>query len=93
MFVGEQCIGFVIDRKNQPTYSALLNCYVKEKNIEKSEATLEKLKELGFAKGPLPFKEMITLYINTQQFEKVPSVIWEMKKNGLSLDNTLITIG
>jgi pentatricopeptide repeat protein len=24
--------------------------------------------------------------INTQQFEKVPSVIWEMKKNGLSLD-------
>jgi pentatricopeptide repeat protein len=44
------------------------------------------LKELGFAKGPLPFNEMITLYINTQQFEKVPSVIWEMKKNGLSLD-------
>ena len=29
---------------------------------------------------------MITLYLNTQQFEKVPSVIWEMKKNGLSLD-------
>lgn len=74
------------NEKNQPTYSALLNCYVKEKNIEKSEATLQKLKELGFAKSPLPFNEMMTLYINTQQFEKVPWMIWEMKKNGLSLD-------
>jgi pentatricopeptide repeat protein len=38
--------------KNQPTYSALLNCYVKEKNIEKSEAIMEKVKDLGFAKNP-----------------------------------------
>lgn len=73
--------------KNKKTYSVLLNCYVKEKNIEKSEATWEKLKELGFAKGPLPFNGMMELYINTEQFKKVPSVVWEMKKKGISLDN------
>lgn len=72
--------------KNHKTYSVLLNSYVKEKNIEKSEATMEKLKDLGFAKGPLPFNGMMSLYINSEQFEKVPSVIWEMKKNGISLD-------
>jgi pentatricopeptide repeat protein len=72
--------------KNHKTYSVLLNCYVKEKNIEKSEATMEKLKDLGFAKGPLSFNGMMALYINTEQFDKVPSVIWEMKKNGISLN-------
>lgn len=47
---------------------------------------MEKLKDLGFANGPLPFNGMMSLYINSEQFEKVPSVIWEMKKNGISLD-------
>jgi pentatricopeptide repeat protein len=28
----------------------------------------------------------MTLYMNTEQFEKVPLVIQEMKKNGISLD-------
>lgn len=72
--------------KNRQTYSVLLNCYVKEKNIEKSEATMEKLKFLGFAKDSVPYAEMITLYMNTEQFEKVHLVIQEMKKNGISLD-------
>jgi pentatricopeptide repeat protein len=75
--------------KNIQTYSVLLNCYVKEKNkIKKSKATMEKLKFLGFAKDPVPYTEMMTLYMNTKKFEKVPLVIQEMKKNDISL-NTL----
>lgn len=73
-------------KKNQDTYSALLNCYIKEKNIDKSEATMEKLKYLGFAKYTLTYNQMMTLYMKTQQFEKVPLVIQEMKKNGISLN-------
>jgi len=72
--------------KNQQTYSAILNCYVKERNIEKSEATMEKLKYLGFANNPLPYNEMMTLYMNMEQFEKVPLVIQGMKRNRISLD-------
>jgi len=72
--------------KNKQTYSMLLSCYVKDKNVAKSEATMEKLKYLGFAKDAVPYTEMMSLYMNTQQFEKVPSLIWEMKKNGISLD-------
>lgn len=73
-------------KKNQDTYSALLNCYIKEKNIEKSEATMERLKYLGFAKYTLTYNQMMTLYMKAQQFEKVPLVIQEMKKNGISLN-------
>lgn len=73
-------------KKNRDTYSALLNCYMKEKNIEKSEETMEKLKYLGLAKYTLTYNQMMTLYMNTQQFEKVPLVIQEMKKNGISLN-------
>lgn len=72
--------------KNQDTYSALLNCYIKEKNIEKSEAIMEKLKSSGLAKYTLTYNQMMTLYMKTQQFEKVPLVIQEMKKNGISLN-------
>jgi len=56
--------------KNLQTYSALLNCYVKEKNIEKFDATIEKVKGSGFAKSLLTFNAMMTLYINTEQFVK-----------------------
>lgn len=72
--------------KNHQTYSAILNCYVKEKNIEKAEATMEKMKYLGFANNPLPYNEMMTLYMNMEQFEKVPLVIQGMKKKCISLD-------
>jgi len=72
--------------KNHLTYFALLNCYVQEKNIEKSEAIMEELKDLGFIKTAFPYTEMMTLYMNTEQFEKVPLVIQEMKKKGISLD-------
>jgi len=47
---------------------------------------MEKLKFLGFATDPVPYIEMMTLYMNTEQCEKVPLVIQEMKKNGISLD-------
>eukprot|EP01018_Ginkgo_biloba_P007817 Gb_14212 [translate_table: standard] len=72
--------------KNQLTYSALLNCYVKEKLTEKSEAIMEKMKVLGFAANTLPYNEMMTLYKNTGQLEKVLLVIQEMKKNGIPRD-------
>ena len=49
---------------------------------------MEKLKFLGFAKDPVPYTEMMTLYKNMEKFEEVPLVIQEMKKNDISL-NTL----
>lgn len=72
--------------KNYLTYSALLNCYVQEKDIDKSEVTMEELKQLGFIKNAFPYSAMMTLYMNTEKFGKVPLVIQEMKKKGISVN-------
>eukprot|EP01018_Ginkgo_biloba_P008859 Gb_20238 [translate_table: standard] len=72
--------------KNQLSYGALLNCYVKEKLTEKAEALMEKMKELDFASNALPYNNMMTLYMKTGQLEKVPLVIQEMKGNDVTPD-------
>eukprot|EP01018_Ginkgo_biloba_P007809 Gb_14576 [translate_table: standard] len=78
--------GLPVTAKNQLTYGALLNSYVKLNLTEKSEAIMEKLKSSGFARNALPYNAMMTLYMNTDQLEKVPLVIQEMKKDGVALD-------
>ncbi|XP_020093505.1 pentatricopeptide repeat-containing protein At4g21705, mitochondrial-like [Ananas comosus] len=78
-----------LDEKNktEKTYGALLNCYVRERQIEKSLSHMKKMKEMGLAFSPLPYNDIMCLYTNTGQHEKVPSVLAEMKNNGVYPDN------
>lgn len=79
-------VGLPDRAKNQLTYYALLNCYVKHHMTEKAEVIMEKLKVLGFATNALPYNQMMTLYMENGQLDKVPLVIEELKRNGVILD-------
>ncbi|XP_004295631.1 PREDICTED: pentatricopeptide repeat-containing protein At4g21705, mitochondrial [Fragaria vesca subsp. vesca] len=73
--------------KDCRTYGALLNCYVRQLQTEKSLAHLRKMQELGFASSPLDYNGIMCLYTNSGQHEKVPGVLAEMKENNVSPDN------
>jgi pentatricopeptide repeat protein len=73
--------------KIDKTYGALLNCYVREGLVDKSLSHMQNMKEMGFASTPLNYNNIMCLYTNTGQLEKVPDVLLEMKKNGVSPDN------
>ncbi|KAJ1381893.1 Tetratricopeptide-like helical domain superfamily [Sesbania bispinosa] len=73
--------------KTEKTYGALLNCYVRQRQIDKSLSHLQKMKELGFASSPLTYNDMMCLYTNIGQHEKVPDVLTEMKENKVLPDN------
>ncbi|XP_059659180.1 pentatricopeptide repeat-containing protein At4g21705, mitochondrial-like [Cornus florida] len=73
--------------KTDKTYGALLNCYVRQHQTDKSLSHLQKMKELGFASSPLTYNNIMCLYANVGQYEKVPDVLTEMKNNNISPDN------
>uniref|UniRef100_A0ACD5TJE7 Uncharacterized protein n=1 Tax=Avena sativa TaxID=4498 RepID=A0ACD5TJE7_AVESA len=73
--------------KTEKPYGALLNCYTREHLVDESLAHFQKMKELGFVFSSLPYNNLMGLYTNIGQHEKVPSVIAEMKSNGIMPDN------
>lgn len=73
--------------KNDKTYGALLNCYVREGLLEKSLLHVQKMKEIGYASSTLVYNNLMCLYKLTGQLDKVPELLAEMKKNGVSPNN------
>ncbi|XVF25813.1 hypothetical protein REPUB_Repub13aG0245900 [Reevesia pubescens] len=73
--------------KTEKTYGALLNCYVRQHQTDKALSHLQKMKELGFTSSTLTYNDMMCLYTNIRQREKVPDVMREMKENKVSPDN------
>ena len=77
------------DKKEKP-YGALLNCYIREL-VNKALAHFQKMKELGFLFSPLPYNNLMSLYTNLGQHERVPSVMAKMKSNGILFLTNLAT--
>ncbi|KAG5516901.1 hypothetical protein RHGRI_037584 [Rhododendron griersonianum] len=73
--------------KTDKTYGALLNCYVGHRRIEKSLSHFQKMREMGFASSALTYNGIMCLYANKGQYEKVPDILKEMKRNKVSPDN------
>lgn len=69
--------------RGQATCSALLHTYVQNKLSAKAEALMEKMRECGFLKCPLPYNHMLSMYISSGKMDKVPEVLKELKKNTL----------
>uniref|UniRef100_A0A2N9FF87 Pentacotripeptide-repeat region of PRORP domain-containing protein n=1 Tax=Fagus sylvatica TaxID=28930 RepID=A0A2N9FF87_FAGSY len=70
-------------------YGALLNCLCQGGAMLTSPSLshVQKMKDMGFAFTPLFFyNDIMCLYTNTGQIEKVPDVLSEMKENGVSPD-------
>ncbi|TKV93061.1 hypothetical protein SEVIR_9G201700v4 [Setaria viridis] len=73
--------------KTEKPYGALLYCYTRELLVDKALAHFQKMKELGFLFSTLPYNNLMGLYTNLGQHERVPSVMAEMKSNGIIPDN------
>jgi len=77
--------------KTEKPYGALLNCYARELLVDKALAHFQKMKELGFLFSPLPYNNLMSLYTNLGQHERVPSVMAKMKSNGILFLTNLAT--
>lgn len=67
-------------------YGALLSCYAHENSVELAEATMQKMRELGYAKS-LSYNVMLNLYSQVKQYEKMDALMQEMKARGMDWDN------
>lgn len=66
-------------------YGALLNCYAKAKSLTKAEATMQKMRELGYS-GSLTYNVMMGLYSATEKYEKLDLLMEEMEQKGIRID-------
>ncbi|CAH9059992.1 unnamed protein product [Cuscuta europaea] len=71
---------------------ALLNCYARAKSLEKAEVTMQKLRDMGWTKAPLPYNIMMNLYSSLGKWEKLDELMNEMDKKGLSYDRYTVCI-
>uniref|UniRef100_A0A0A0LV44 Pentacotripeptide-repeat region of PRORP domain-containing protein n=1 Tax=Cucumis sativus TaxID=3659 RepID=A0A0A0LV44_CUCSA len=78
--------------KRYQVHIALLNCYAHEKCVDKANAFMQKIKEMGFANSPLPYNIMMNLYHQIGEFERLDSLLKEMKERGVYYDRFTYSI-
>lgn len=66
-------------------YGALLNCYASAKLVDKAEATMQKMRELGYSRS-LTYNVMMGLYSATNRYEKLDCLMEEMEQKGIHVD-------
>ncbi|XP_027107962.1 pentatricopeptide repeat-containing protein At4g01990, mitochondrial-like [Coffea arabica] len=71
--------------KTNKTYGALLNCYCKEKMLDKAVQLFAKMKELNFT-STLNYNNVMSLYLSSNQPEQVPLLVQELEQNKLKAD-------
>ncbi|XP_060202907.1 pentatricopeptide repeat-containing protein At2g20710, mitochondrial-like [Lycium barbarum] len=73
-------------------YSTLLNCYTIEKSVEKAEAIMQKIRDMGFARTPLCYNFMMKMYHQTGNREKMDDMMNEMEGKGIIFDQFTLMI-
>ncbi|KAK6804292.1 hypothetical protein RDI58_002076 [Solanum bulbocastanum] len=72
--------------KDKRIYGSLLNAFVRSRKKEQAESLLDKMRNRGYTDHALPFNVMMTLYMNLKDYDKVESVVSEMKEKKIPLD-------
>lgn len=67
-------------------YSALLNCYAYLKHVEKAEAVMQKMKDLGLDKSTVTYNVLLNLYYQTGKHDKLDTLMHEMEGRGINFD-------
>lgn len=67
--------------RKEPTLSALLHTYVKNRVHDKAEALMAKMSECGYVNSPLPYNHMMSMYMEIGKLEKIPELFKELEKN------------
>ncbi|XP_057959542.1 pentatricopeptide repeat-containing protein At2g20710, mitochondrial-like [Malania oleifera] len=73
-------------------YSALLNCYAQEKCVEKAEAVMQKVREVGLSRTTLCYNVLLNLFYQTGNYEKLDFLVHEMEVNSIPYDKFTFTI-
>ncbi|KAK4420353.1 Pentatricopeptide repeat-containing protein, mitochondrial [Sesamum alatum] len=73
--------------KNEKTYGALLNCYVREGLLEKALHHMQRMKDKGYASSSLAYNNLMALYKKAGRLEKIPEILSEMKRDGVAPNN------
>lgn len=63
-------------------YGAFLNCYAYAKQVEKAEAVMQQMKDMGLAKA-LAYNALLNLYYRTENHEKMDFLMREMEEKGI----------
>lgn len=71
-------------------YGVLLNCYAREKSVEKAEAIMQKMRELG--QTTFTFNVMLNLYHLTEKHDKIDLLVNEMEEKGIKYDKFTFSI-
>ncbi|KAG5556314.1 hypothetical protein RHGRI_006800 [Rhododendron griersonianum] len=71
-------------------YGVLLNCYAREKSVEKAEAIMQKMRELG--QTTFTFNVMLNLYRQTEKHDKIDLLVQEMEEKGIKFDKFTFSI-
>ncbi|TXG55169.1 hypothetical protein EZV62_020425 [Acer yangbiense] len=74
------------DLKSSSVYGALLSLYTQEASVERAEAIMQKMREMGFATSSFPYNMLINLYIKTGDYDKIDRLMQEMGEKGIPLD-------
>lgn len=69
--------------QNRSTYGSLLNCYCKEKLVDKAQSLFKKMDELNVASTPLVFNNLMSLCMKMGQPENVPPLVEAMKERNI----------
>ncbi|KAH7513117.1 hypothetical protein FEM48_Zijuj12G0162600 [Ziziphus jujuba var. spinosa] len=75
--------------KSLEVYGALLNCYARAELVEKAEAVMQQMRDMGLARSILSYNTLLNLYYKTGGYEKMENLLHEMEEKGI--DNDKIT--
>ncbi|CAA0825293.1 Pentatricopeptide repeat-containing protein -mitochondrial [Striga hermonthica] len=73
--------------KNEKVYGALLHCYARKRQIEKAQSHLNTMIEKDIVLSSPAFNDIMGIYLNTSENEKVPGFLKQMKDSGIQPNN------
>ncbi|KAH6826458.1 hypothetical protein C2S53_014312 [Perilla frutescens var. hirtella] len=74
-----------LQEKTDKTYGALLSCYCRERVLDKALETFEKMNEMNYT-STLNYNNVLSLYYNLEQHEKVLSQFQTMQEKNIAAD-------
>lgn len=70
-------------KRGYRVYGALLNCIAQARQLEKAEALMQTIRDLGFLKTEISYNPMLYLYTQLGTYEKLDALMQEMEEKGI----------